>query len=379
MGDVHIHAREDITGKETYKEDFHSVSQAAINGGVVHCCDMPNNPKAPIDDESYREKLNLIGKSQIPLFLYAGVGPETKPLSILVPYKVYMAPSVGPLFFSSTEQLENAIKNYEDCYVSFHCEDPYILDDSKDNINHFKRRPVEAELLATQTALRLIEKYNLKGKLCHYSASEGLVQILSCRKKNVSVQCEVTPQHLYFCEEDILKMPKEKSILFQMNPPIRERKERELMMEHFLKGDIDYLATDHAPHILEEKEKGISGLTGLDTYGGFVTWLIKEKNADPQLIAKVCCENPGDFVNQFLPSLKKMNKNYEKIPKGFGRVEKKYSASFTVLNMKKETLVERKKLKTKSAWSPFEGCLFPGRVEHVFVCGKELLKHGKDC
>ena len=80
FGDIHIHAREDVSGKHTYKEDFLSASNAAINGCVLHVADMPNNPVPPINDVSYAEKLALTDKSPIHITLYAGIGPNTYPL-----------------------------------------------------------------------------------------------------------------------------------------------------------------------------------------------------------------------------------------------------------------------------------------------------------
>src|ERR1700722_401476 len=111
MGDVHIHAREDVTGKETHKETFATAAAAALHGGVVHVADMPNNPAAPIDDASYaaKEALLLGQKLSVVFTLYAGVGPGTRPLHRKVPYKAYMGPSVGDLFFSSLEELDRAL------------------------------------------------------------------------------------------------------------------------------------------------------------------------------------------------------------------------------------------------------------------------------
>src|SRR3954447_26922878 len=89
MGDIHIHAREDVTGKEAYKETFATASAAALNGGVLHVADMPNNPAAPIDDASYAAKEALLQGQQLPVVftLYAGIGPGTRPLTRQVPYK----------------------------------------------------------------------------------------------------------------------------------------------------------------------------------------------------------------------------------------------------------------------------------------------------
>ena len=141
------------------------------------------------------------------------------------------------------------------------------------------------------------------------------------------------------------------------------------MLEAFLKGDIDFLATDHAPHTLEEKNMGTSGLTGLDTYGAFVTWLIREKQMDPKLVSLVCSENPGDFVNKFLPTLKSLDPYFEKFGKGFGKLEKDSFANLTILNLHKPYKVKAEELKTKVGHSPFEGITFPGSIEAVFIGG----------
>src|SRR5690606_10273907 len=149
----HIHAREDVSGKNNYKETFVTASSAAINGGVVHCCDMPNNPIAPIDDATYRAKMNLALEKAASLFMYAGIGPTTNPLSKRVPYKAYMGPSVGDLFFKDHASLDQALSRYQGLDVSFHCEDPDILEQHKHAATHGLRRPAEAEVLATHQAL----------------------------------------------------------------------------------------------------------------------------------------------------------------------------------------------------------------------------------
>ena len=141
FGDLHVHAREDVSGREMYKEDFASASAAAIHGGVTHFADMPNNPVAPIDDASYAAKEKLTAGAAVHITLYGGIGPGTRPLARAVPYKAFMGPSVGELFFSSPEQLEETIARYRGCNVSFHCEDPLILDSSRGAATHEQRRP----------------------------------------------------------------------------------------------------------------------------------------------------------------------------------------------------------------------------------------------
>lgn len=366
MGDIHIHAREDVSQKHVYKEDYQTASAAAINGGVTHVADMPNNPIPPIDDESYFAKLALTTTAPVPVLLYAGIGPQTHPLKAQVPYKAYMGPSVGELFFRDDQELEVAISRYPGRWVSFHCEDPVEMTKHKHESEHHLQRPVECEVLATRTALSLIEKYQLQGKLCHYSAGEGLDLIRAARSRGVKVQCEVTPQHLYFSQSEL----GERRHYFQMNPPIRDSLDRDLMLAAARNGEIDFLATDHAPHTTEEKQQGISGLTGLDSYGAFVTWLLREKNFTPQRIALMACENPATFTNHFMAGLAQQFPRYQQLGLGLGFLKKGYSAQVTVLNLKKSTVFGAESLKTKVGHNPFVGITFPGRVEQVFLQGR---------
>ncbi len=132
--------------------------------------------------------------------------------------------------------------------------------------------------------------------------------------------------------------------------------------------NLYFSISEIASHSKEEKASGHSGLTGLDTYGPFVTWLIAE-GVSPKIIAKVSAENPGDFFNHFLPSWKKISPVYEKIGHGLGYLRSGFRANFTILNLKKPTLIEEKNLRTKVGHSPFTGHTFPGSVEPLFVAG----------
>jgi len=356
--DIHVHSRDDVSVKQRYKEDFHTVSEAAINGGVVHIADMPNNPKPPIDDDSYEKKRALTTSSLIPITLYAGIGPDTLPLDIEVPYKAFMGPSVGDLFFVSQEQLEEAIKKYAGKNVSFHCEDPNILDANREALTHELKRPVEAEVLAIEFALGLIGKYDLNGKICHCSTGGGLERVHGAKSGGYSVTCEATPHHLYFDENMLTDGNR---LWLQMNPPVRSPEDRMALIDGLKKGCIDYLATDHAPHTREEKMGGMSGVPNLDTYAAFATWLIKEHGLEPQDIARICSYNPGSFNNEF---------GGEK----YGRIEEGYVGSLTVVDLSAPFKVSQSNLKTKCNWSPFEGIVFPGNASHTIIRGKVYSK-----
>ena len=97
-----------------------------------------------------------------------------------------MGPSVGNLYFRSLEDLDQTLAAYRGCAVSFHCEDPILLEQHRGAATHEERRPPTCELSATRFALLMVEKYGLTGKLCHYSVGEGLpliraAQIVGCR------------------------------------------------------------------------------------------------------------------------------------------------------------------------------------------------------
>lgn len=133
------------------------------------------------------------------------------------------------------------------------------------------------------------------------------------------------------------------------------------MIEALRSGLVDYIATDHAPHTIAEKMKGVSGVPLLDTYGAFATWLMAEHSFTAEEIARVCAWNPGRFVKEFLPA---------SFGEGYGKVAPGYVGSLTILDMQTPWLVTREQMKTKCAWSPFEGVTFPGRVRYTVLQGR---------
>jgi dihydroorotase len=358
FGDIHIHAREDVSGTQIYKEDFTTASAAAIHGGVVQVADMPNNPVAPIDEASYAAKKKLAANAAITITLYAGIGPHTRPLTRHVPYKAFMGPSVGDLFFSSKQELEGVIQSYRGKNVSFHCEDPVILEENKSAPLHELKRPPSAEISATEFALYLIEKYELIGKLCHYSTKNGLPLIAAAKARGVKVTAEATPHHLFF--DTSMITPANRQWL-QMNPPLRAPEDRIALIAALQSGLVDYVATDHAPHTLSEKEEGASGVPHLDTLGAFATWLMAEHSFTAADIARVFAYHPGIFVREFLPA---------NMGRGFGHIAPGYSGSLTILDCNKPYSVTKETLETKCGWSPFEGFTLPGSVRYTVVRGK---------
>jgi len=375
FGDVHIHAREDQTEIQNYKEDYDTVCKAAINGGVVHISAMPNTPQPLTSDKFLQWHRKRVSDMPITVINYAGIGPGTLPLETNVPYKAYTGPSVGPLFFKNEEQLRQTLIHYKKKPISFHVEDYDLLEESKNNDTHDKRRPVECVLKALSYVLDLIEEFDIDAKLCHWNcADESFEMIKMHRSKGYKTKVEVSPLHLFF-DTDLLEAKPELWPYLQMNPALQSKSHRLQLIEALREGFIDLVATDHAPHQLDEKFKnfgseeeykklrdtnldecialskkdGTSGTPQLDTFSLIMTWLIKEHNFTPEDIARIASENPGKFVNQFQDDK-------------FGRIEEGYTGSLTVLNTNKPTELTRDYIKSKARWSPFENITFPGSV-----------------
>ena len=220
MGDIHIHARDDVSEKEAYKEDFGTAAAAALHGGVVHVADMPNNPAAPIDDVSYAAKRAASRKPTRADHDHALRRDRAGYASAVVCRSVqglHGPERRRPLLHDARTTRPHA-RAVPGPNVSFHCEDPVLLDAHRGEPTHERRRPPACEISATRFALEMIEKYDLTGKLCHYSVGEGLPLIREARRRGLNVTCEVTPHHLFFDETQITD---ENRGRMQMNPPLR--------------------------------------------------------------------------------------------------------------------------------------------------------------
>jgi dihydroorotase len=370
--DVHVHGREDVTGEDCYKEDFKTLGEAAVNGGVVHVAEMGNNPCPPIDARTYTEKSHLTLKSEVPITLYAMIGPGTNPLAgINAPYKLCHARTTGKndiIFFPTRDQIMETARNYVGCHVSQHCEDLEIIAVNEKKETHELRRPPAAEESSITLALWLIEHVFGKGKLCHCSVWSGIHKIERAKARGVQVMCEITPHHLYF---DDSMINDENRPWMQMNPPLRSPQSRWRCIEYLREGVIDMIATDHAPHTTEDKlsTKGASGQPHLDTLGPFTTWLMVDQKFEPEDIARICSTKPAEFLNPYVTGIDRPNH-------GYGRIAPGYIGSLTLINRKAPITITKDILKTKCKWSPFEGVKFPGSVEATIVRGK-VLKYVK--
>jgi len=317
--DVHTHLREPGF---TYKEDFETGSMAAINGGVTMVFDMPNSEPPTDSLERLREKENLAEKSAVPVKFYQTVSPSGVDRRLKGPFKIFL----------SSKGSEDHIAHLRNKTVAFHCEPPG------------KNQSANSETDSVGKAITLSHYNRITPIICHTSTM-GAVELIEKARKKMNVFCEATPHHLFFTN-------RERSELLAMNPPLRSRKDRDYLLSSLMAGSVNFLATDHAPHTLEDKEDGSRGVPGLDTYAPFVCWLLK-KGVDFRRVVELTSSNASKLFS--------LNR---------GAIKIGYKGSLTILDLRKDYTIDADDLKTKCGWSPFEGITFPGKTYGVVVDGE---------
>jgi dihydroorotase len=368
MIDIHTHCRGCPSGKHDHKETFRTAGRAALNGGVVALADMANKPILPKDRGTYCDLLAIARDCQVPVLPYAAVTKDSRPLQIKVPYKCFLGESFGDLRFDTFEEAATALPHYRGQNLSDHCDDNVILEQHKDELLHELRRPASSEISGIRMAIKLAAENDIQLKIVHCSTAEGIKLIREARENGVKISAEGTHHHCYFDWSDLTDESRPR---LQMNPPLRPVTDRVAVLDALLQGDLDFLASDHAPHL--ESERPVSGITGLDIYGPLTTWLIRHQGFRPEDVARVACYNPGWWFNKFLGIPHHIPKD---LGFGFGRIAQDFIGSLTVIDMDAPTTVTKEMLKTKCGWSPYEGCYFPGSVAYTVVNGEILNDRG---
>ncbi len=380
--DIHVHAREypkpletderstAIWEKMLAKETFLTAGNAAINGGVTLFGAMPNDPCPPDNANTYTLKQEIAAQSRCPVITYAAITGNSDPWEDL-PYKVYLDAKSSSVAFDHWPDLEGALSRYKGCRVFFHAENPEVLRKFPSSEPRWLSRPPEAEETAVDKILNLTAKYQLKTHICHISTQQS-VQLINSFNESASrrVTCEVTPHHLFFSVQEgqlFSAIPGATTPVGLMgsNPPLRSEAERRFLVHTLKEGLVDALASDHAPHTLQDKFEGSPGVPHLDTLGPFVGWLFNECGFPATRIAEILSANPGKIFER-------------DTPRPFGEIREHWTASLSLIDMGGTTTIRgseiggRTGLKTKCGWSPFSGVSLPASVAGVVINGRRF-------
>ncbi len=366
--DAHVHFR--VPGNEK-KEDWVSGSKAALHGGVTTVLDMPNNNPAIVTADLLEEKRKLVEKdSLINYGFHFGVSNgnsrELKNARNIASFKLYMGSTTGNLLVNDDSALEKCfeIASLKSKMIVVHAEDEkIILQNAKKFQNesttkvHNKIRTVEAELEAIKKAISYAKQFKTRLHICHVSSKEALSLIQDAKKAGLHISCEVTPTYLFFDERDVEK----KGSLLKVNPSIKTEKDRKALWFGLNTSQFDIIATDHAPHLLEEKQqdywKAPSGIPGIETSLSLMLDASEKRLIQLEKAIKLMTEMPAALF-------KIKNK---------GKIEKGYDADLTIVDLKKEFVVKNEDLFSKSAWTPFEGIKLKGKVDKTLVKGSLLF------
>ena len=254
-----------------------------------------------------------------------------------------MGSSTGTLLVDDETALEN-IFAHATRVIAVHAEDEDILNEVAQKIkptkfsDHVKMRPVEAAVTATKKAIKYALKYNKKLHILHLSTAEEVGIIRQYKSTNL-ITAETTPQHLLLESPDIYNRI---GSLGQMNPPIREKYHQDELWKGLRDGTINCIATDHAPHTLEEKnnpyDKSPAGMPGIETSLPLMLNQVTAGKIELTDVVKWMCEN--------------VTKIYGIKNKGF--IKPGYDADITIIDMNKEKVVKGNQMQSKCGWSAFD-------------------------
>lgn len=361
--DPQVHFRE--PGLE-HKEDLFTASCACAKGGVTSFLEMPNTRPLTTTQAILDDKLNLAkAKCLVNYGFFIGATAENlddlRTANPTCGIKIFMGSSHGALLVSTEKEIEPIFAKGSRL-IAVHAEDQArIIARRKEFANisepaiHSQIQDEQAALNATKLALKLSNKYQRRLHILHLST--GIEAEYLREHKPAWVTAEVTPQHLLLNTSAYEKI----GTLAQMNPPLRSPENNDILWQALLDGVIDFIATDHAPHTLEEKAKPYpnspSGMPGVETSLPLMLTQHKQGRCTLAQVVKWMSSAPA--------------KAYKIPDKGAIAVD--YDADLVLVDLNTYRPVLKENLATKCGWSPFEGRELTGWPVYTIVNGEVVL------
>ncbi len=375
MVDDQVHFRE--PGLE-YKGDFFTESRAAVAGGVTSFMEMPNSKPTTTDYAALADKYARAAKKSLAnhSFYFGATNDNLDLIRNLDPktasgIKVFMGASTGNMLVDKPEILDGIFRDAPVPVIT-HCEDTPTIEANLaierakygDNIpveRHPYIRSREACVKSTKLAIELAKRHNTRLHVLHISTADELELFTPGPTENKRITAETCVHFLHFSEEDYPTLGN----LIKCNPAIKTAADRAAITQALVSGRIDVLATDHAPHTLEEKslpyEKAPSGLPLVQ----FVIQCALERWYDGllplELIVHKICHAPAKLFNVHA--------------RGF--IREGYWADLALVDTKKPQRVVKQDILSKCGWSPFEGYTFRSSIAATWVNGHLAYQDGK--
>ena len=366
--DTHVHFRDPGL---THKADFHTESCAAVAGGVTSVIDMPNTKPQTTTETLLDEKIAMASAKSLCNFGFM-VGATNDNIDTLnsidtakyAAIKLFMGSSTGNMLVSDDAALERLFQTAKKPIVA-HCEDEARIAErtaiAKERWSdtpvppeaHAFIRDDEACYRSTHKAVSLAQHFGSRLHVAHVTTAKELSLFSDGSIDGKRITAEVTPSHLWFCDEDYPTLGNR----IRCNPAVKSSDDREALRKALNDGLLDTIATDHAPHLLEEKMKpyfeSVSGMPSIQHSLLVALELSRQGCFSLETVVEKMCHNPA--------------KLFGIEERGF--VRDGYNADLGLVDLNAETVVDNAALYYKCRWSPLEGTRFHAKVEKTFVNG----------
>lgn len=373
--DDHVHFRDPGL---THKADIHTESTAAAAGGVTSFMDMPNTSPQTTTPEALDAKFaDAANKSVVNYSFYFGATNNNAgqlPLldkTRVCGVKLFMGASTGNMLVDRMEVLRN-IFAHAGMLIATHCEEQSVISvntaafkekygEDPDVRFHPQIRSAEACLHSSSLAVRLAKETGARLHILHVSTAAELDLFEDKPLGEKQITAEACVSHLCFCDKDYDTL----GTRIKCNPAIKTAADRDALRKALSTDHIDVIGTDHAPHLLKEKEggalKAVSGMPMIQFSLVAVMELVREGILSMEQLVQKMCHNPAEL--------------YQMEKRGF--IRPGYQADLVLVNPDHTWTVTAGDILSKCGWSPMEGRQFHARVERTFVNGHPVYENGK--
>lgn len=358
----------------THKGDISSESRAAILGGVTSYMEMPNCNPQTTTLEAWNDKMKRASECSYANYsFYFGATNDNSgllsqlDLACTPGVKVFMGASTGNMLVDNDETLKDIFER-SPLLIATHCESEEVIQRNKRKVIeehgedlgvewHPIIRSAEACLESSSKAAQLAHESRAKLHILHLSTADEL----SLLDENNGITGEVCVHHLWFTDEDYSRL----GTKIKWNPAIKEREHREALRAAVADGRLNIVATDHAPHLISEKEggalKAASGGPLVQHSLLMMLELAKQGVFTIERVVECMCHNPAILFEV----------------EGRGFIREGYFADVVLVNPDCPWTVSKENIASKCGWSPLEGFTFHNIVVSTFVNGHEVVKEGK--
>lgn len=352
----------------THKEDLEHASRACAVGGVTTFLEMPNTKPAATTLERVREKEALAAqRSRVNYGFYIGATCENTTelanATDIPGIKIFIGSSTGDLLVDEQEALER-IFGETTLPICAHCEDETTVRrnaalhaGNNDVAIHSQIRSAEAAWISTKRTIELAVRHKHRFHVLHVSTAAELDLIVG---QSPWITAEVCPHHLFFNVDDYERL----GTLIQMNPSIKTREDNTGLWQGLLDGKVQVIATDHAPHTLEEKRQPYpaspSGLPAVENSLALMLNQVALGECTLTQVASWMSDAPARVWGIV----------------GKGRIEPGYDADLVLVDMQAEKTIRNEEQQTKSGWSPWDGVTLRGWPVKTWVLGNLVYENG---